>query len=142
MKVTWNWMKFKDYWKSSVVSCTLVGSQNNCSLLLTIIYGFFTLFDMLDRQFLQSNSSNYKYCLASSGFKLDKYPELTLPEVASVSLVATYRDGVIVNLPWNLLVEGDIIIIGPSRIAPARCKQVGLNSSSFSSIFLWDFLFY
>lgn len=54
----------------------------------------------------------------------EDYPDLSLPETNSISLIWTYRDSKIVNLPHNLLVEGDIIILGPSRTAPAECRQV------------------
>ena len=54
------------------------------------------------------------------------YPNLGLTESDSVSLIWTYRDNKIVNLPWNLLVDGDVIILGPSRVAPAGCRQVSV----------------
>ena len=54
------------------------------------------------------------------------YPSLGLTESDSISLIWTYRDNEIVNLPWNLLVDGDVIILGPSRVAPAGCKQVSI----------------
>ena len=54
------------------------------------------------------------------------YPSLGLTESDSISLIWTYRDNEIVNLPWNLLVDGDVIMLGPSRVAPAGCKQVSI----------------
>ena len=54
------------------------------------------------------------------------YPSLGLTESNSISLIWTYRDNEIVNLPWNLLVDGDVIILGPSRVAPAGCRQVSI----------------
>ena len=55
------------------------------------------------------------------------YPLIIQPENSSMSLIATYRDDNIVNLPCNLLVEEDVIILGPGRKTPVRCKQVRLT---------------
>ena len=54
------------------------------------------------------------------------YPEVTAPETDSISLVWTYRDSRIVNLPWNLLVEGDVVVMGAGRKSPAHCRQVSI----------------
>lgn len=88
----------------------------------------------------------YIYCLCYSfkhviDYEIDRWDEkhfycdLSLPENNSVSLAWVCRDGNVVNLPSNLLVEGDVILIGPSRKAPAICKQVcfffSFNDSKF-----------
>ena len=54
----------------------------------------------------------------------DQYPNLTLPDSRSFTLVWTYRDGRVVNLPWNLVVEGDVIILGSGGVALTRCREV------------------
>lgn len=43
---------------------------------------------------------------------------------SQVSLQWTYRDGHIVNLPWALLVRGDVIVIRPGQSAPAACVEL------------------
>ncbi|KAL9880064.1 transmembrane protein 94 isoform X1 [Glossina fuscipes] len=52
------------------------------------------------------------------------YPHLCCPLSPCVSLQWTYRDGVIVNLPWALLVKGDYIVIRPGHITPGPCAEI------------------
>ncbi|XP_012271899.1 transmembrane protein 94 isoform X2 [Orussus abietinus] len=51
----------------------------------------------------------------------ENYPHLCSPLSPCLTLQWTYRDGRIVNLPWALLVAGDIIIIKPGQQAPGYC---------------------
>ncbi|XP_063995307.1 transmembrane protein 94 isoform X2 [Diachasmimorpha longicaudata] len=51
----------------------------------------------------------------------DNYPHLCSPLSPCVTLQWTYRDGSIVNLPWALLVTGDIIVIRPGQQVPGYC---------------------
>ncbi|CAL7933066.1 unnamed protein product [Xylocopa violacea] len=46
------------------------------------------------------------------------YPHLCSPLSPCLTLQWTFRDGHIVNLPWALLVAGDIIVIKPGQQAP------------------------
>lgn len=46
------------------------------------------------------------------------------PPSPSITTVSTYRDNKLIDLPWNLLVEGDIVLLGPSETAPTQIKQV------------------
>ncbi|XP_026670236.1 transmembrane protein 94 isoform X6 [Ceratina calcarata] len=48
----------------------------------------------------------------------ENYPHLCSPLSPCLTLQWTYRDGHIVNLPWALLVAGDIIVIKPGQQAP------------------------
>ncbi|XP_037809447.1 transmembrane protein 94 isoform X1 [Lucilia sericata] len=52
------------------------------------------------------------------------YPHICCPLSPCVSLQWTYRDGVIVNLPWALLVKGDFIVLRPGHITPGPCSEV------------------
>ncbi|XP_068140127.1 LOW QUALITY PROTEIN: endoplasmic reticulum magnesium-transporting P-type ATPase [Drosophila tropicalis] len=52
------------------------------------------------------------------------YPHLSNPMSPCVSLQWTYRDGIIVNLPWALLVKGDYIVLRPGHISPGPCHEV------------------
>ncbi|XP_075158243.1 transmembrane protein 94-like protein l(2)k05819 isoform X2 [Haematobia irritans] len=52
------------------------------------------------------------------------YPHNCCPMSPCVSLQWTYRDGVIVNLPWALLVKGDYIVLRPGHITPGPCSEV------------------
>ncbi|CAG5101385.1 Similar to Tmem94: Transmembrane protein 94 (Mus musculus) [Cotesia congregata] len=54
-------------------------------------------------------------------WKPENYPHLCTPLSPCVTLQWTYRDNVIVNLPWALLVTGDIIIIKPGQQVPGYC---------------------
>ncbi|XP_066585135.1 endoplasmic reticulum magnesium-transporting P-type ATPase isoform X2 [Prorops nasuta] len=51
----------------------------------------------------------------------ENYPHLCSPLSPCLTLQWTYRDGHIVNLPWALLVAGDIIVIKPGQQAPGFC---------------------
>ncbi|KAG4070537.1 hypothetical protein HA402_001203 [Bradysia odoriphaga] len=54
----------------------------------------------------------------------ENYPNLCSPLSPCVTLQWTYRDGIIVNLPWALLVRGDHIIIRPGQVAPGQCTEI------------------
>ncbi|EZA54621.1 transmembrane protein 94 isoform X2 [Ooceraea biroi] len=51
----------------------------------------------------------------------ENYPYLCSPQSPCLTLQWTYRDGEIVNLPWALLVAGDIIVMKPGQQAPGYC---------------------
>lgn len=57
------------------------------------------------------------------------YPHLCCPISPCVSLQWTYRDGMILNLPWALLVRGDHIVLRPGHITPGPCKEVNGKKS-------------
>ena len=52
------------------------------------------------------------------------YPHLHTPLTASVILQWTIRDREQVNLPWALLVKGDLIMMKPGQSAPGLCHSV------------------
>ncbi|XP_072762979.1 transmembrane protein 94 isoform X2 [Anoplolepis gracilipes] len=54
-------------------------------------------------------------------WKSKNYPHLCSPQSPCLTLQWTYRDGEIVNLPWALLVAGDIIVMKPGQQAPGYC---------------------
>ena len=54
------------------------------------------------------------------------YPNLGTPSTDSLSLVWTYRKDKLVNVPANLLVEGDVIVLGAGQECPAKVQQVCL----------------
>ncbi|XP_068632229.1 endoplasmic reticulum magnesium-transporting P-type ATPase isoform X2 [Battus philenor] len=55
-------------------------------------------------------------------WKENHYPHLCAPFSPCVILQWTYRDTTIVNLPWALLVEGDVIVLRPGQEVPGHCK--------------------
>ncbi|CAH2037908.1 unnamed protein product, partial [Iphiclides podalirius] len=55
-------------------------------------------------------------------WKENHYPHLCAPFSPCVILQWTYRDATIVNLPWALLVEGDVIVLRPGQEVPGHCK--------------------
>ena len=54
-------------------------------------------------------------------WKSKNYPHLCSPQSPCLTLQWTYRDGEVVNLPWALLVAGDIIVMKPGQQAPGYC---------------------
>lgn len=61
------------------------------------------------------------------------YPHNCCPLSPCVSLQWTYRDGVIVNLPWALLVKGDYIVMRPGHVTPGPCTEVN-GKRSFNTL--------
>ncbi|KAJ0177027.1 hypothetical protein K1T71_007036 [Dendrolimus kikuchii] len=57
-----------------------------------------------------------------SKWKEHHYPHLCAPFSPCVILQWTYRDATIVNLPWALLVEGDVIVLRPGQEIPGHCR--------------------
>lgn len=57
----------------------------------------------------------------TSQWNPENYPHLCSPLSPCLTLQWTYRDGHIVNLPWALLVAGDIIVMKPGQQAPGYC---------------------
>ncbi|KAK9307442.1 hypothetical protein QLX08_002248 [Tetragonisca angustula] len=57
----------------------------------------------------------------TSQWNTENYPHLCSPLSPCLTLQWTYRDGHIVNLPWALLVAGDIIVMKPGQQAPGYC---------------------
>ncbi|KAL0840966.1 hypothetical protein ABMA28_014754 [Loxostege sticticalis] len=55
-------------------------------------------------------------------WKDEHYPHLCAPYSPCVILQWTYRDATIVNLPWALLVEGDVIVLRPGQEVPGHCQ--------------------
>jgi hypothetical protein len=47
-----------------------------------------------------------------------------MPFSPSVTLQWTQRDGVLVNLPWALLVKGDIVLLKPGQTSPCRVSRL------------------
>ena len=57
----------------------------------------------------------------------ENYPHLHTPLSASIVLQWTIRDSHIINLPWALLVKGDIVLMKPGQMAPGRCSIISEN---------------
>ncbi|CAB3253813.1 unnamed protein product [Arctia plantaginis] len=60
--------------------------------------------------------------IENSKWKEIHYPHLCAPYSPCVILQWTYRDSTIVNLPWALLVEGDVIVLRPGQEVPGHCR--------------------
>ncbi|XP_025836465.1 transmembrane protein 94 isoform X2 [Agrilus planipennis] len=72
-------------------------------------------------QQLRTDCKNLKWVTSN-------YPHLLSPYSPCITLQWTYRDGKLVNLPWALLVKGDLILIRPGQIVPGYCEAVDKNS--------------
>ncbi|RZF33852.1 hypothetical protein LSTR_LSTR008975 [Laodelphax striatellus] len=57
------------------------------------------------------------------------YPHVCSPYSPCITLQWTYRDGRLVNVPWALLVEGDLVLIRPGQPAPGHCAPVIVDTS-------------
>ncbi|CAH1113628.1 unnamed protein product [Psylliodes chrysocephalus] len=54
----------------------------------------------------------------------EHYADQYSPFSPCITLQWTYRDGKIVNLPWALLVKGDIIVVKPGQTCPGYCEAL------------------
>ena len=61
---------------------------------------------------------------AESGWKPVDYPHVHTPPSASLVLQWTLRDGHLVNLPWALLVKGDLVMLREGQPAPGLCSAL------------------
>lgn len=58
------------------------------------------------------------------------YPDLCMPISPCITLQWCFRDGKLVNLPWALLVPGDIVVLQPSQKIVAECYLLEVKKSS------------
>lgn len=65
-----------------------------------------------------------KEAMDFSDWKPENYPHLCSPLSPCITLQWTYRDGNLVNLPWALLVAGDVVVMRPGQPAPAPCTPL------------------
>jgi hypothetical protein len=59
----------------------------------------------------------------------ENYPHLCSPFSPCITLQWTYRDGHLINLPWALLVTGDVILIRPGQQVPGNCIPLEVRNS-------------
>jgi hypothetical protein len=63
-------------------------------------------------------------CIQDDMWKPSHFLDNHSPLSPCVSVQWTLRDGAVVNLPNALLVEGDVILLRPGQIVPARCRPI------------------
>lgn len=63
-------------------------------------------------------------------WKPENYPHVHSPQSPSITLQPALRDGRLVNLPWALLVKGDVIILRPGQSAPGRCRSLQVRQNN------------
>lgn len=66
------------------------------------------------------------------------YIDLNCPLSQCVSLQWTIRDASVINLPVGLLVEGDVILLRPGQVIPAKCHKMKVFSLVFSHLLTFD----
>ena len=69
------------------------------------------------------------FILKSEHWTEDVFPNIYLPTAPCITLQWTVRDGKVVNLPWSLLVENDLILMRPGQESPALCRPVDQSSN-------------
>lgn len=60
-----------------------------------------------------------------------------MPYSPSVTLQWTQRDGVLVNLPWALLVKGDIVLLKPGQTSPCHVSRLRV-SILFNNTYIYN----
>lgn len=76
--------------------------------------------------------------ILSKDWKQINYPHLCSPLSPCISLVWTYRDNELVNLPTALLVEGDCIVMRLGSSAPGNCRDIQSKTSKPKTFKLGD----
>ncbi|GJQ72359.1 hypothetical protein Trydic_g3444 [Trypoxylus dichotomus] len=61
-------------------------------------------------------------------WNFENYPHLYSPISPCITLQWTFRDNTVVNLPWALLVKGDIILVRPGQLSPGYCESLDKSS--------------
>ncbi|KAM7348450.1 transmembrane protein 94-like protein l(2)k05819 isoform 3-T3 [Cochliomyia hominivorax] len=126
-------------WSSIATSLlTTIALLISCSYLAALCLAAILSFDLfiVIRENNLRRTEIYRKCRAAlndirlaevelcSEWQPHNYPHICCPLSPCVSLQWTYRDGVIVNLPWALLVKGDYIVLRPGHITPGPCAEV------------------
>lgn len=66
------------------------------------------------------------------------YIDLNCPSSQCVSLQWTIRDSSVINLPVGLLVEGDVILLRPGQVIPAKCQKIKVAGIVLNlKLYLW-----
>ncbi|XP_044733631.1 transmembrane protein 94 [Chrysoperla carnea] len=73
---------------------------------------------------VQAILATLKLAIKNVKWSPENYPHLCTPFSPCVTLQWVYRDGVLVNLPWALLVKDDIIVIRPGQLSPGLCEAL------------------
>ncbi|CAB3361895.1 Hypothetical predicted protein [Cloeon dipterum] len=60
-------------------------------------------------------------CILANDWKNENFPQLCCPYSPCITLQWTIRDGKVINLPWALLVKGDLVEMRPGQQAPGIC---------------------
>lgn len=66
------------------------------------------------------------------------YVDPCTPPSPSISLVHAYRDKELVSVPCNLLVRGDVVLLGPGHSAPAQVQQLFMDPPSRGSLLILE----
>ncbi|KAF4527294.1 hypothetical protein B566_EDAN001068 [Ephemera danica] len=66
--------------------------------------------------------AHVKACMQRCQWREENYPQICSPYSPCITLQWTMRDGKLVNLPWALLVRGDLVEMRPGQQAPGNCK--------------------
>ncbi|XP_059477239.1 transmembrane protein 94 isoform X2 [Neocloeon triangulifer] len=72
-------------------------------------------------QQIRSLLDQVQNCIDSDDWKENHFPQLCCPYSPCITLQWTIRDGKIINLPWALLVKGDLVEMRPGQQAPGLC---------------------
>lgn len=66
------------------------------------------------------------------------YVDPGTPPCPSISLVHAFRDKELVSVPCNLLVHGDVVVLGPGHSAPAQVRQLFMEPPNSGSLLVLE----
>lgn len=105
-------------------------------VLLLIILTLNIYIELYDNKMRHTEVPNQVRCVLNTikttlnniNWSSENYPQLCSPFSPCITLQWTYRDNKLINLPWSLLVKGDIILIRPGQISPGYCECLEKHS--------------
>ncbi|KAK9754703.1 hypothetical protein QE152_g1175 [Popillia japonica] len=102
-------------------------------IILLMLNGGLQLYDKKMRQNeipnrIQRLASTILQQSKSLKWDFENYPHLYSPISPCITLQWTYRDNTVVNLPWALLVKGDVILVRPGQQSPGYCESLDKSS--------------
>ena len=70
-------------------------------------------------------------CIEDEIWDHNDYVSPHSPLSPCVTIQWTLRDSEILNIPCAFLVEGDVILLRPGQVVPAKCKFIGVSAHEY-----------
>ncbi|XP_027057487.1 transmembrane protein 94-like isoform X1 [Pocillopora damicornis] len=89
-------------------------------------------------EMIRSTQELLNSCNACCSWMPSDYVDPCTPPSLSISLAHAYRDNELVSVPVNLLVQGDVVVLGPGHTAPAQVQQLPSEFTNRGPLFVLE----